>query len=104
MGNDIYIISKKLLQVCPETAKGNKMRGKKRQEWQWQSFRKVQTQKAQSQKQEKLKKGGDGTSWLYTGGVELGFGNLVGRISGIETLSGGGCTPSVCHKIFGGAL
>ena len=49
-------------------------------------------------------RGGDGTSWLYTGGVGLGFGNLVGRIWGIETLSGGDCTPSACHKIFGGVL
>ena len=84
------------------------MRGKKRQEWQLQSFRKAQTQNTQSQKQGKLKKGGgrggDGTSWLYTGGVGLGFGNLVGRIWGIETLSGGDCTPSACHKIFGGVL
>ena len=32
------------------------MRGKKRQEWQLQSFCKAQTQKAQSQKHEKLKK------------------------------------------------
>ena len=66
----------------------------------------LQSANAKSSKSEarKTEKEGDGTSWLYTGGVKLGFGNLVGRISGIETLSGGDCTPSVCHKIFGGAL
>ena len=101
----IYISSaKNFCQSVQKQRREAKWEEKKQQEWQLQSFRKAQTQKSQSQKQEKLKKGGDGTSWLYTGGVELGFGNLVGIIWGIETLSGGDCTSSVCHKIFGGVL